>query len=145
MIVLFGYPYANHTRFHHALGCMHLMQKAVDVLCFVLKFLKKKKMHCILLFYCIIYRHGPFMQWKSIVEDVHPRKFLVVYASAKRWIWRTIRFGHCLKGIPSTGLCCDWFPSQLDMDRMDYLKTDSFIQVWLKEINSTDWFKWWMS
>ena len=23
------YPGANHTRFHHALGCMHLMQKAV--------------------------------------------------------------------------------------------------------------------
>jgi HD superfamily phosphohydrolase len=21
------YPGANHTRFHHALGCMHLMQK----------------------------------------------------------------------------------------------------------------------
>ena len=28
------YPGANHTRFHHALGCMHLMQKAVDVLRF---------------------------------------------------------------------------------------------------------------
>ena len=26
------YPGANHTRFHHALGCMHLMQKAVDVI-----------------------------------------------------------------------------------------------------------------
>ena len=28
------YPGANHTRFHHALGCMHIMQKAVDVLRF---------------------------------------------------------------------------------------------------------------
>ena len=26
------YPGAHHTRFHHALGCMHLMQKAVQVL-----------------------------------------------------------------------------------------------------------------
>ena len=26
------YPGALHTRFHHALGAMHLMQKAVDVL-----------------------------------------------------------------------------------------------------------------
>ena len=26
------YPGANHTRFHHAIGCMHLMQKAVYVL-----------------------------------------------------------------------------------------------------------------
>jgi HD superfamily phosphohydrolase len=30
----FVYPGAHHTRFHHALGCMHLMQKAVDVLRF---------------------------------------------------------------------------------------------------------------
>ena len=26
------YPGANHTRFHHALGCLHLMQKTVNVL-----------------------------------------------------------------------------------------------------------------
>ena len=28
------YPGAHHTRFHHAIGCMHLMQKAVQVLRF---------------------------------------------------------------------------------------------------------------
>ena len=28
------YPGAHHTRFHHALGSMHLMQKAVNVLRF---------------------------------------------------------------------------------------------------------------
>ena len=28
------YPGAHHTRFHHALGCMYLMQKAVQVLRF---------------------------------------------------------------------------------------------------------------
>ena len=28
------YPGANHTRFHHAIGCIHLMQKAVRVLRF---------------------------------------------------------------------------------------------------------------
>jgi hypothetical protein len=28
------YPGANHTRFHHAIGCMHLMQKAINVLRF---------------------------------------------------------------------------------------------------------------
>ena len=28
------YPGANHTRFHHALGCLHLMQKTVNVLRF---------------------------------------------------------------------------------------------------------------
>ena len=28
------YPGAHHTRFHHALGCMHLMQKAIGILSF---------------------------------------------------------------------------------------------------------------
>ena len=28
------YPGAHHTRFHHALGCMHIMQKAVQTLRF---------------------------------------------------------------------------------------------------------------
>ena len=28
------YPGAHHTRFHHAIGCVHLMQKAVNVLRF---------------------------------------------------------------------------------------------------------------
>jgi len=28
------YPGAHHTRFHHALGCMHIMQKAVQTLQF---------------------------------------------------------------------------------------------------------------
>ena len=28
------YPGAHHTRFHHALGCMHLMSKAISVLRF---------------------------------------------------------------------------------------------------------------
>ncbi|MCL4165961.1 UNVERIFIED_CONTAM: hypothetical protein GTU68_002077, partial [Idotea baltica] len=28
------FPGANHTRFHHAIGCVHLMQKAVQVLRF---------------------------------------------------------------------------------------------------------------
>ena len=26
------YPGAHHTRFHHALGCMHIMQKARNIL-----------------------------------------------------------------------------------------------------------------
>lgn len=28
------YPGAHHTRFHHAIGCVHLMQQAVNVLRF---------------------------------------------------------------------------------------------------------------
>ena len=49
------YPGANHTRFHHAIGCMHLMQKPL-IICDLkeLRYLHRKKMHCILLFYYTI-------------------------------------------------------------------------------------------
>ena len=42
------YPGAHHTRFHHALGSLHLMQNAVRIL----KFQMMKKMLCIQPFYC---------------------------------------------------------------------------------------------
>jgi HD superfamily phosphohydrolase len=51
-IVVFVYPGANHTVFIIALGCMHLMQKAVDVLRFK-GFLSAQKTLYIL-FYCTI-------------------------------------------------------------------------------------------
>ena len=63
------YPGANHTRFHHALGCMHLMQKAIETLRFKgVAFRLKKKMRCILLFYCMISDMDLFrMQWKKVL------------------------------------------------------------------------------
>ena len=33
-LTYYVYPGAHHTRFHHALGCMHMMQKAIEVLKF---------------------------------------------------------------------------------------------------------------
>ncbi len=49
------YPGAHHTRFHHAIGCMHLMQKAVQMFRFKeLKYLMKKKTHYTLQFYYMI-------------------------------------------------------------------------------------------
>ena len=66
------YPGANHTRFHHALGCMHLMQKAVDVLRFKgVQYLPRKKMPYILLFYCTISVMALFhMLWKKALSKM---------------------------------------------------------------------------
>jgi HD superfamily phosphohydrolase len=68
------YPGANHTRFHHALGCMHLMQKAVDVLRFKGVSISEEEENA--LYIAILLHdigHGPFSHAmeKSIVEDVH--------------------------------------------------------------------------
>lgn len=68
------YPGANHTRLHHALGCMHLMQKAVEVLRFkgvVISEAEENALYIAILLHDI--GHGPFSHAmeRSIVEDVN--------------------------------------------------------------------------
>ncbi|OYX84658.1 MAG: phosphohydrolase, partial [Flavobacteriales bacterium 32-34-25] len=76
------YPGANHTRFHHALGCMHLMQKAVDVLRFKEVSISEEEENA--LYIAILLHdigHGPFSHAmeKSIVEDVHHEEISLLF------------------------------------------------------------------
>jgi HD superfamily phosphohydrolase len=65
------YPGANHTRFHHALGCMHLMQKAVVVLRFKVA-ISVEEENAPLYCYCTILGHGPFrMLWKKVLLKMY--------------------------------------------------------------------------
>ena len=71
------YPGANHTRFHHALGCMHLMQKAVDVLRFkgiLLSTEEENALYIAILLHDI--GHGPFSHEleHTIVQGVSHEK-----------------------------------------------------------------------
>ena len=55
------YPGANHTRFHHALGCMHLMKKAIDTLRFKEVVISEEEENALLI--AILLHdigHGPF-------------------------------------------------------------------------------------
>src|SRR5690606_28962477 len=55
------YPGAHHTRFHHALGAMHMMQQAIDVLRY--KNVKISDDECNALLAAILLHdigHGPF-------------------------------------------------------------------------------------
>src|SRR5690554_6841383 len=66
------YPGAEHTRFHHALGCMHMMQKAVQVLRFKNVEISKEEEEA--LYIAILLHdigHGPFSHAMehSIVEN----------------------------------------------------------------------------
>jgi HD superfamily phosphohydrolase len=68
------YPGANHTRFHHALGCMHIMQKAVETLRFKevsISYDEENALYIAILLHDI--GHGPFSHAmeKSIVEDLY--------------------------------------------------------------------------
>jgi HD superfamily phosphohydrolase len=125
------YPGANHTRFHHALGCMHLMQKAVDVLRFKgvsITAEEENALYIAILLHDI--GHGPFSHAmeRSIVEDVHHEEISLLFmhqlnAEFNGELSLAIQV---FEGDYNRKFMLQLISSQLDMDRMDYLKRDSF-------------------
>jgi uncharacterized protein len=125
------YPGANHTRFHHALGCMHLMQKAVDVLRFKEVAISEEEetaLYIAILLHDI--GHGPFSHAmeKSIVENVHHEQISLLFmrqlnAEFNGQLSLAIKI---FEGDYHRKFMLQLISSQLDMDRMDYLKRDSF-------------------
>lgn len=125
------YPGAHHTRFHHALGSMHLMRQSVDVL--RLKGVEisqeeEKGLLVAILLHDI--GHGPFSHAleEIIIEGcAHEKLSLLFMEQLNRefdgelemalQIFKSEHPKHFLNQLVS---------SQLDMDRMDYLRRDSF-------------------
>lgn len=125
------YPGANHTRFHHALGCMHLMQKAVDVLRFkgvIISSEEENALYIAILLHDI--GHGPFSHAmeRSIVEDVHHEQIslLFMHQLNKEFDGKLNLAIQVFEGDYHRKFMLQLISSQLDMDRMDYLKRDSF-------------------
>lgn len=125
------YPGAHHTRFHHALGCMHLMQEAIQVL--RLKGVEitdeeENGLYCAILLHDI--GHGPFSHAMehSIVEGTsheHISVMLMQALNAKFNGSLTLAI-EIFKGQHLKPFLNQLVSSQLDMDRLDYLKRDSF-------------------
>lgn len=125
------YPGAHHTRFHHALGCMHIMQKAVQTLRFKgvsISGDEENALYIAILLHDI--GHGPFSHAMehSIVEEVHHEEISLKFMNALN-----VEFDGKLdlaiqifKGEYHRKFMLQLISSQLDMDRMDYLKRDSF-------------------
>jgi hypothetical protein len=137
------YPGALHTRFHHAMGAMHLMNEAIEVLRSKGHIISDEESEAV----CIAILlhdigHGPFSHALefTLVKDVHHedlsqlfmqklnREFngrldlaIKIYANKYKK-----RFLHQLVS------------SQLDMDRLDYLKRDSFFTGVSEGVISTD-------
>ncbi len=125
------YPGANHTRFHHALGCMHLMQKAVESLRFKGVAISNEE-ECALLIAILLHDigHGPFSHAmeKSIVEDVNHESISLLFMNRlnDEFDGRLSLAIQVFKGEYHRKFMLQLISSQLDMDRMDYLKRDSF-------------------
>ena len=125
------YPGANHTRFQHALGCLHLMNKALHQIenkGHKISFDEKEAVKIAILLHDI--GHSPFSHAleKILVNNVSHEEITLLYMH---------RFNEIFKGKLS--LAIDIFSnkyhkkflyqlvsSQLDLDRLDYLKRDSF-------------------
>lgn len=125
------YPGAHHTRFHHAIGCMHLMQNAVNVLRFKGVSISEDEENA--LYIAILLHdigHGPFSHAMehSIVEGVSHEDISLLFME-----YLNTKFNSSLtlaiqifKGEYHRKFMCQLISSQLDMDRSDYLKRDSF-------------------
>jgi uncharacterized protein len=125
------YPGALHTRFHHALGAMHLMSQALKVL--------QEKGHLIweteieaaqaaILLHDL--GHGPF---SHVLESVlmpgiaHESVTLALMKDVNRQMHGRLDMAiQMFEGTYPRKFFHQMISSQLDMDRMDYLNRDSF-------------------
>lgn len=125
------YPGAHHTRFHHALGGLHLMQKAVDMLRIKgveISNEEEEGLYVAILMHDI--GHGPFSHAMehSIVEGVsHESISLLIMEEMNKEFNQSLTLGiEIFKGTYHRKFMNQLVSSQLDMDRLDYLKRDSF-------------------
>lgn len=127
----FVYPGANHTRFQHAIGALHLM-------CLALETLKSKGVSiseqeeeaaciAILLHDC---GHGPFSHAleTSIINDITHEdiSLLLMRKLNEQYKGRLTLAQDIFTGTYSRRFFHELIASQIDMDRLDYLMRDSF-------------------
>jgi HD superfamily phosphohydrolase len=125
------YPGAHHTRFHHAIGCMHLMQKAVNVLRFKevsISDAEERALYIAILLHDI--GHGPFSHAMehSIVNSISHEEISMRFMQKLNQEFNgslTLAI-QIFEGQYHRPFMCELISSQFDMDRADYLKRDSF-------------------
>jgi len=125
------YPGALHTRFHHALGAMHLMSLAIEIL--------RSKGHDItkteeeaatvaILLHDI--GHGPFSHAleHSLVKGIHHEdiSMLIMEKLNREFKGKLSTAIEIFTGKYPKKFLQQLISSQLDLDRMDYLNRDSF-------------------
>jgi HD superfamily phosphohydrolase len=125
------YPGANHTRFHHALGCLHLMQKTVNVL--RVKGISISEQEENALYIAILLHdigHGAFSHAleHSIVTGISHEEISLKYMHQlnKQFDGQLDLAISFFNGEYHRKFLHQLITSQLDIDRLDYLKRDSF-------------------
>jgi len=125
------YPGAHHSRFHHTLGAVHLMNEALDSLRSRGVEISEEEVEGALL--AILLHdigHGPYshaLENKIIVGGTHEDiSLLFMEYFNKRLNGRLNLAIEIFKGQYPRKFLCQLVSGQLDVDRLDYLRRDSF-------------------
>lgn len=125
------FPGAKHTRFEHVLGCVFLMQKTVEMLRF--KGIQISDKEAEGLYIAILLHdigHGPFSHAMehSIVEGISHEEISLLFMQELNKVFngKLETAIAIFQGTYPRKFMHQLISSQLDMDRADYLKRDSF-------------------
>ena len=137
------YPGALHTRFHHALGAMHLMGMAIETLRNKDQQISEEEEEAVTI--AILLHdvgHGPFSHAleETIVEGVSHEDISVLLMNKlnEKFGWRLSMAISIFNGTYHRQFLHQLVSSQLDMDRMDYLNRDSFFTGVSEGVISSD-------
>jgi HD superfamily phosphohydrolase len=137
------YPGALHTRFHHAIGAMHLMGMAIEVLRNKGYAISREEEEAVII--AILLHdigHGPFSHAleEVIVEDISHEDISAMLMSRlnEEFNGRLTMAIDIFNGTYPREFLHQLVSSQLDMDRMDYLNRDSFFTGVSEGVISSD-------
>ncbi|MEO6133071.1 MAG: HD domain-containing protein, partial [Saprospiraceae bacterium] len=124
------YPGAQHTRFHHALGAMHLMGMAMDELKSKQVEISPREEEAALIAVLLHdIGHSPYshaLEGQLILTD-HESIGKVLINYLKKTIAQEIGLAlEMFEGLYSRPFFHQLISGQLDLDRLDYLSRDSF-------------------
>ena len=127
----FVYPGANHTRFQHAIGAMHLMSLAIEVIRSKGHEITEEEALAVTL--AILLHdigHGPFshsLEHSLIKDTTHESLSLMFMEQLNLEFEGALTLAiEIFKNKYHKKFLHQLVSSQLDMDRLDYLKRDSF-------------------
>lgn len=125
------YPGAHHTRFHHALGAVYLMGKAIQTLRSKGVFITEQEAEAVTL--AILLHdigHGPFSHAleKTIINTVHHEELSLRFMEIlnKEFHDKLNLAIEIFKGSYHKKFLHQLVSSQIDIDRLDYLTRDSY-------------------
>lgn len=125
------YPGALHTRFHHAIGAMHLMQQAVQTLKTKgIPISPKEEEAALIAILLHDIGHGPFSHAleNTIVQNISHEHIssIIMHALNKEFKGKLELAIDIFENNYQRKFFHQLVSSQLDVDRLDYLQRDSF-------------------